>query len=71
MKHYTCIAHQAFKESCIYFYEGTYTTEELEDLTIKKVKEEIDDKDPDIYVDLNDEQITMIEDLIVNQYEEN
>ena len=51
MKHYTCIAHQAFKESCIYFYEGTYTTEELEDLTIKKVKEETDDKDPDIYVD--------------------
>ena len=51
MKHYTCIAHQAFKESCIYFYKGTYTTKELEDLTIKKVKEETDDKDPDIYVD--------------------
>ena len=51
MTHYAGIAHQAFKESCIYFYEGTYTTEQLENLTIKKVKEEIDDKDPDIYID--------------------
>ena len=51
MAHYAAIAHQAFKESCIYFYEGIYTTEELENLTIKKVKEEIDDKDPDIYID--------------------
>ena len=55
MKHYTCIAHQAFKESCIYFYEGTWTIEELHSLTIKQVQEEssteYDNDEYEVYID--------------------
>ena len=39
MKHYSVIAHETFKEPGIYFYEGTWTIEELHVSTIKQVQE--------------------------------
>jgi hypothetical protein len=56
MKHYAVVAHEAFKEPSIYFYEGNWTIEELESSTIKQVQEQSSteyDKDDeiDIYID--------------------
>ena len=55
MKHYAVLAHEAFKEPSIYFYEGTWTIEELHEATIKQVKEEsstkYDDDEYEVYID--------------------
>jgi len=37
MKHYAVLAHKAFKEMDIYFYEGNWTIEELHEATIKQI----------------------------------
>ena len=55
MKHYAVVAHEAFKEPGIYFYEGTWTIEELHSLTIKQVQEEssteYDNNEYEVYID--------------------
>ena len=56
MKHYAVVAHEAFKEPNIYFYEGTWTIEELHSSTIKQVQEQSSteyDKDDkyEVYID--------------------
>ena len=56
MKHYSVIAHETFKEPGIYFYEGTWTIEELHSSTIKQVQEQSSteyDKDDEyeVYID--------------------
>ena len=55
MKHYAVLAHKAFKEMDIYFYEGTWTIEELHSLTIKQVQEEssteYDNDEYEVYID--------------------
>jgi hypothetical protein len=56
MKHYAVIAHEEFKEPDIYFYEGTWTIEELHSSTIKQVQKQSSteyDKDDkyEVYID--------------------
>ena len=58
MKHYAVIGHEIFKEPEIYFYQGTYETEELETLTIESIQKasstkyaNYEEAEEDIYID--------------------
>ena len=51
MKHYAVLAHEEFKEESIYFYEGTWTIEELHEATMKQVKEESSNEINEVYID--------------------
>ena len=58
MNYYTVIAHEAFKEEGVYFYEGSWNIEKLKQFTIEQIIENSDteydndeEAEEDIYID--------------------
>ena len=58
MNNYVVIAHEAFKEEGVYFYEGSWNIEQLKQFTIEQIIENSDteydndeEAEEDIYID--------------------
>ena len=58
MNNYVVIAHEAFKEEGVYFYEGSWNIEKLKQFTIEQIIENSDteydndeEAEEDIYID--------------------
>ena len=58
MNYYAVIAHEAFKEEGVYFYEGSWNIEKLKQFTIEQIIENSDteydndnEAEEDIYID--------------------